>query len=117
MLETAIVLAILIILYMLYLAYYRRKVTKNIRNIIANGATLIDVRTMTEFKRGHLKNTINIPISNLKNDTILVEKNDTIITYCSHGIRSYNAVTILNKKGYEKVYNGGAMKRLKKFMI
>ena len=98
MIKTALALVVLIMLYLLYLAYYKTKVAKNLENIIVNGATLLDVRTITEFNKGHLKNAINIPVENLKDDAILSDKNKTIITYSSHGIRSYNAVTILKKK-------------------
>ena len=97
--KTALALVVLNILYLLYLAYYKTKVAKNLENIIANGATLLDLRTITEFNKGHLKNAINIPVGNLKNDTTLTDKSKTVVTYCSHGIRSYNAVTILKNKG------------------
>ena len=117
MVKSAIALITLIILYLLYIAYYKTKVAKNLENIIANGTTLLDVRTITEFNKGHLKNAINIPVRNLKDDATLTDKNEVIITYCSHVIRSYNAVTILKNKGYEKVFNGGALKHLKQFIV
>lgn len=116
MIKTAISLLVLVTLYFLYLAYYKTKVAKDLDKIIARGAMILDVRTIREFNKDHLKNAINIPVGNLKKDTNLLDKNKAIVTYCSHGIRSYNAVNILKNKGFEKVYNGGSMKNLIQFL-
>lgn len=116
MFKTVLALIILAVFYFIYLIYYRTKVDKNLELIIEEGATLLDVRTITEFSRGHLNEAINIPISDLKHKAVNLDKNKVIITYCSHGIRSYNAVKILNKLDYTNVYNGGAMRQLKKYL-
>ena len=117
MITTAIMLLVLVIAYVLYLEYYKTKVADDLDIILANGATILDVRTKTEYKKGHIKEAINIPIGSLNTVDIPIEKNQPIITYCSHGIRSYKAVEILKNKGYSTIYNGGAMKHLKKFIV
>ena len=53
-----------------------------------------------------MPNAINIPIYELEVqiDSIVKSKKDKIIVYCTKGIRSKEAVKILNNKGYINVY-------------
>lgn len=75
---------------------------KNDSNII-----LLDVRTIQEFKEGHLLGALNLPLGELKNKVSLLIPNhgQTIIVYCQMGGRSKKATNILNKMGYTNVYN------------
>ena len=68
---------------------------------------LLDVRSTQEYKEGHLNNAINIPLYSLKekNELSFIEKNSLIIVYCQSGTRSKRAIKILNKKGYNNLYN------------
>jgi len=71
--------------------------------------TIVDVRTKSEFLAGHVKGSVNIPLHELDKvaPTVLVNKNETIVTCCASGIRSESAKTILKKLGYSNVINGG----------
>lgn len=68
---------------------------------------LIDVRSSQEFDEGHLNGAINIPIYNIEKDIekIIKNKKEIIIIYCSSGYRSKKAKEILEKLGFENVYN------------
>jgi phage shock protein E len=86
----------------------------NYAELIANGATIIDVRTKGEFATGHIKGSINIPVENLGNNLNKIkDKSRAIITCCASGARSASAKSILKSNGYSNVYNGGSWQSLK----
>lgn len=68
---------------------------------------LIDVRSKQEYAEGHLANSINIPLYEMKfqNDKIPTNKQNTIIVYCASGHRSRQAKEKLEKMGYTNVYS------------
>lgn len=80
---------------------------EQLKRKIKNGAILIDVRSPQEYKEGHLEGSILIPEYELKSkaDEQLKNKEETIVVYCSSGMRSKKAQKILEKKGYVNVYN------------
>jgi len=75
-----------------------------------NGAIIVDVRSVQEFKGRHIKGSINIPVDGLRNNLgKLKGKEDTVvITCCASGMRSASAKGILKAKGFKEVHNGGA---------
>lgn len=66
---------------------------------------LLDVRSVQEYKEGHLNRAVNIPLYELEMKCNFQTKNKMIIVYCQSGIRSKKAVRILRKKGYTNLYN------------
>lgn len=68
---------------------------------------LLDVRSKQEYNEGHLAGSINLCLYDLekKANSVLQNKNATIIVYCASGNRSSKAQQILEKMGYENVYN------------
>ena len=71
------------------------------------GAIVIDVRSPQEFREGHIDGAISIPEYDIKKEIekIVLDKNKNIVVYCSSGGRSKKAQKILNKLGYQNVYN------------
>ena len=67
-----------------------------------NNVTLLDVRTVNEFKTGHIKGAKLIPLSTLKVnlDKLDADKNKQIIVYCRSGSRSVAASRILETHGF-----------------
>ncbi|MGH9427419.1 MAG: rhodanese-like domain-containing protein, partial [Terriglobia bacterium] len=65
---------------------------------------LLDVRSEPEYndELGHLANSKLIPIKELERriEELEAYKGKTIITYCSHGIRSARAAKLLMQKGF-----------------
>ncbi|MBN9292780.1 MAG: rhodanese-like domain-containing protein [Flavobacteriia bacterium] len=76
------------------------------KELIKQGAVIIDVRTPGEFAGGHIKNSVNIPLQSLQNSLSKIKKDKPVITCCASGMRSASAKNILKAKGYE-VHNGG----------
>jgi phage shock protein E len=73
---------------------------------------LLDVRTKEEYETGHIKNSILIPVDNLKEEAEkkLKDKASPIFIYCRSGNRSVTAANILIELGYKNVYNLGGIK-------
>ncbi|SHI01642.1 rhodanese-like domain-containing protein [Ferrimonas marina] len=71
-------------------------------------AKVLDVRSNDEFKKGHIVDALNQPLSQIKNNQLgAVEKykNTPIIVVCNTGISSSQAASALVKAGFEQVYN------------
>jgi phage shock protein E len=75
--------------------------------LVKSGAVILDVRTPDEFKRGHIKGAINIPLQTLHNQLNRLNKDKTIITCCASGMRSSSAKSMLASAGFKDVHNGG----------
>lgn len=75
----------------------------------------IDVRTVEEYKAGHLEGAINIPYDEIeqKIEAVSADKNTAIQLYCRSGRRSGIALESLRSLGYSKVTNAGAYEQLK----
>lgn len=76
-------------------------------------AVVIDVRSIAEFKGGHIVNAINIPMNGFGNSMKQLEKHrdKPIVAVCRSGSRSGAACSMLRKNGFENVKNlrGGMM--------
>ena len=70
-------------------------------------AVVLDVRSMAEFKDGHIVNAINIPLNGLGNNVKQLEKHRSkpIVAVCRSGSRSGAACSLLRKHGFENVKN------------
>ncbi|MCA6449599.1 MAG: rhodanese-like domain-containing protein [Chitinophagaceae bacterium] len=75
--------------------------------LVKKGAQIIDVRTPMEFRGGHIKGSVNIPLDTLHQQMSKIKKNQPVITCCASGMRSASAKQILLSNGYTEVYNGG----------
>ncbi len=82
---------------------------KTVKQIISKSpdTILLDVRSKQEYKEGNLPSSINLCLYDLNKQAqdVLKDKNKTIIVYCSSGNRSKEAQQLLEKMGYENVYN------------
>ena len=75
-----------------------RKLIEDSNNI------LIDVRTKKEYDIMHIKNAVNIPVEQIKMCEEEYKHKNAIIVYCSSGIRTKEAIRILNSIGYTNIY-------------
>lgn len=80
---------------------------QELKNKVAIGAILLDVRSRQEYDEGHLQGAINIPDFELANrvEREIPKKNQLIVIYCQYGGRSKNAMILMKKMGYTNVYN------------
>lgn len=75
------------------------------RDIIENKDNiLIDVRTKREYDIMHIKNAVSIPLEVLKESQAMYSNKNKIMVYCASGIRTKEAIRILNMLGYTNVY-------------
>lgn len=83
------------------------------KDLVSNGAMIIDVRTPGEFSGGHVRSAMNIPLDVIRSKVSeLKSKNVPVITCCRSGARSRSAKSILADAGIE-CYNGGPWTSLK----
>ncbi len=86
----------------------------NYAELVKNGATILDVRSKTEYAGGHIQGSVNISVDTLRNNLgKLKDKNKPIITCCASGMRSASAKSILVANGFTQVHNGGGWSSLK----
>ncbi|MBI1288925.1 MAG: rhodanese-like domain-containing protein [Flavobacteriales bacterium] len=92
------------------------KTNEKVSEMLKNGALIVDVRTPEEYKAGHIKESVNIPLNLIPNKVNeLKRKNKPIITCCRSGARSGMAADLLRKAGVE-VENGGPWNSVKAMM-
>jgi len=67
-----------------------------------DNVTLLDVRTIQEYKSGHLRNAVLIPVQALSENLGMLkqDKDKKIIVYCRTGSRSVSASRILEENGF-----------------
>ena len=79
-----------------------------LKELLNNGALLLDVRTRNEFASGHAKDSKNIPLDELSSSLEQLDKEQDIVVVCASGVRSSQAVSIMKKSGFTNCYNGGS---------
>ncbi|MEI8257365.1 MAG: rhodanese-like domain-containing protein [Deltaproteobacteria bacterium] len=77
------------------------------RDLVAHGASLLDVRTAEEFAAGHLPGAINIPVELVWRRYGEIPPG-LVVVYCASGNRSARARRILGAFGRE-AYDLGPM--------
>jgi rhodanese-related sulfurtransferase len=77
---------------------------KQAQTLILNddNVTLLDVRTVEEYKSGHIRGAKLIPVGKLEAnlDKLKADRHKKIIVYCRSGNRSVAASRILEKHGF-----------------
>ena len=66
--------------------------------------TLLDTRTVGEYRRGHIEGFINIPVDELRERINELDKSKPVYVICQSGLRSYIATRILMGHGFD-AYN------------
>jgi hydroxyacylglutathione hydrolase len=69
--------------------------------------TVIDVRRETEFGDGHIKNAVNLPLSDMTDVAQLAnfEENQNLYVHCGGGYRSIIAASLMKRQGYHNLRN------------
>lgn len=87
---------------------FSNKTNDVLKQIINDGAFLVDVRSTTEFANGHIKGSVNIPVDEIQNHLAKFKNRKNIVVFCRSGARSSLAKSVLEKNGIEGVTNGGS---------
>ena len=80
----------------------------DLRELLDNGALLLDVRTRGEYAGGHAKNSKNIPLDELANSLHKLDKEKNYVVVCASGMRSASAVSMMKRSGFTNCHNGGS---------
>ena len=79
-----------------------------LQNMLNNNSNILilDVRSLGEYKGGHIPNSRNIPVDTIssKLSSLSSYKDSEIVVYCASGRRSSRACDILSKNGFNKIY-------------
>lgn len=69
--------------------------------------TILDVRTVEEYKEGHLSGATQIDYygTDFKNQVSKLDKSKPVFVYCKGGGRSSSSCEILKDLGFKEVYN------------
>lgn len=109
----------------LYFSYTKGWILANFESISAKQAytlvendenvTLLDVRTIEEFKSHHVRDAQLIPLGELENnlEKLEADKNKRIIVYCQTGRRSVSASRILENNGFSPLNVEGGIIAMK----
>jgi rhodanese-related sulfurtransferase len=80
----------------------------------AGDTVIIDVRTVSEFERERLRDSINLDVNAgvFRDRVARLDREKTYLVYCQSGTRSARAAQTMNELGFTKVYNmrGGIAK-------
>lgn len=84
---------------------FRQVPVSKVRELVEQGAHIIDVREKPEYEAGHLLSAVNIPLSELRQRIAEVPKDRPVYLHCRSSQRSYNAVMFLQQLGFDNVWN------------
>ena len=70
-------------------------IEKNLKN---KNFELIDVRTLDEYKAGHLENSRHLPLDKIENWSVTLDRKKEYLIYCRSGGRSAVACSFLKQK-------------------
>ena len=87
---------------------YKQVNVSAVRALVEADACIVDVRETCELVAGHIKGSINIPLSELRLRCDELPMDVPLYIHCRSGQRSYNAVLALQKMGFKDVYNMSA---------
>jgi len=81
---------------------------------------VLDVRTQGEVSKGAIANSVNLDFfnDNFESEVDKLDKAKPVYVYCASGGRSSEAMDLMHRKGFNKVYNlEGGYNAWKKDMV
>jgi len=84
--------------------YYTIANVEELKNLMANSEPLlVDVRSPSEYRSGHIPTAINIPLRTLSRNLPKIPSDRPVVLYCSTGYRSSMGVMTLHLLNYDNV--------------
>jgi phage shock protein E len=116
--KTSIIIIVLIVFmrFVFPLIWNRQYISfKALRDLIQSESKLIllDVRTGSEYKSGHIPGSKNAPQEKLLKVLNKTNKETSIVVYCQSGARARRAKKTLISSGYTNVQTFGGISRWK----
>jgi rhodanese-related sulfurtransferase len=77
--------------------------TPEARELLADGAIMVDVRGEREYRRHHVPGAINIPLRDLEARAVELPDDRVVIAFCTGGLLSSGAANLLTELGFDAV--------------
>lgn len=77
--------------------------------LVAGGATLVDVRETSEWRSGHAPRALHIPLGELGRRSRRLPKDKPVVVVCASGMRSRSGARQLRTLGYQATSVTGGM--------
>ena len=88
-----------------------------LKEALRRGAIIIDIRTASEFDRGKVPDSINIPIDRININLKRIIQMKTPIIICSNSdSENERVIDVLKANGVKEIYNGGSWTKLSRMM-
>ena len=88
-----------------------------IKETLRRGAVVIDIRTASEFDRGKVHDSINIPIDRINiNLKRIVQMKAPIIVCSNSDSENDRVIDVLKANSVKEIYNGGSWTKLSRMM-
>lgn len=98
----------------LFKSFFGGSEDTTIKDVLAAGAVLIDVRSAGEFAGGHAQGAVNIPLDELESKLGRIKGyKKPIVLCCASGMRSGRAKALLAGKGITDLYDAGSWRNVK----
>lgn len=81
--------------------------TKELEGRLTQNITLLDVRSSSEYRGGHITKAVNVPLNKITG--YQGAKDNPVYLICQSGMRSKNAAKQLKKMGYNVINVRGGM--------
>lgn len=103
----------LVIAYFAWRVLSSYLVRRRLPALLAEGAQVVDVRSLAEFAGGHAPGSVNIPLSEIGERAQELDRNRPVIVCCASGTRSAMAAQRLRRQGFPRVINAGSWRSLR----
>ena len=92
-------------------AEYIKLTSQEAHDMMSDDVIILDVRTQEEFDEGHIANAVLLPDYEIKEkaESVIANKDQTILIYCRTGRRSEIASKELIEMGYKNVFDFGGI--------
>ena len=91
--------------------------SNKIKEALRQGATIIDVRTASDFDQGKIRNSFNIPVDRISINLERIRHMRRPIIICSNSdSETEQVINTLKTNGIKDIYNGGSWTRLLKMI-
>lgn len=77
--------------------------------LVADGATLVDVRETSEWRSGHAPRALHIPLSQVEAQSRRIAADKPVVVMCASGSRSRVAAGQLRKAGFRATSLSGGI--------
>jgi len=84
---------------------FKRIDVQQARQLLEQGATVVDVRDEPSFNQGHIKNATLIDNTNAADFIASADFDRPLLVYCYHGNMSQGAAAYFASNGFEETYS------------